>query len=204
MPSLHSSLNESNIDFGRQINEHEISENNFCMDKIRLVPLEDVLNDPLVSLTPAKSASSCPHVIIIANIKPELTCQRNNLAKVFYGLKCLSRTLTKTVIILTYQPNYYTPLIRNRIRHISDTTIQIDAFDPEKGLIYDENFKAILYVHKISRLLSSSSGSNNLVEMGIKMEKNDRFFCIQELFIPPDIGDNPSRQKASIVNDDLF
>lgn len=196
MPLLASESNTI-IDFGKRIDEKEILDKGLSIDNIRFLHFKNIFK--VLTSNQASSASG-PHIVVINDLKPGAVSSPEYFGELIYRLKSLSRTLSKTVILLTYQPDYFSSTIRNRIRHISDSTIQIKAFDPLKPTVYEQDFKALLYVHKVSRI-QSVVNSNPLVEMGIKMEKNSRFFSIQELFIPPDIGDTPSRQAPSLTTE---
>ena len=203
------------IDFGRLIDEKLIS-SQINTDNITIHPISKVtevieeLMDNAASLTAlqgkiSKNGPSSQHLIIIDHLSAmcsNLTSE--NICAFIYQLKSFARKLNKCVIVVTIQSGWLPIVTLKRIRNICDSAIKLEAFDPLKPSVYSDDYKGALHVHKVARI--SSAKESLVANLGFQLKKNNRYFIIEKLFLPPDIGDTPSRvpTKSSNPNDDIF
>lgn len=210
MPSLD---NETGfiMDFGRLLEEKNFK-SQVNIDSIAIHPIKDVLSvmekytksqvssHNLNNASPSKSR----HLIILDHISAcTSSLSSDNICGFIHQLKSFARQLNKFTILVSIQSGWLSNVIIKRLRNISDTSIQLEAFDPLQPSAYSDDYKGALHVHKVTRV--SSSKDSLVADLGFQLKKNNRYFIIEKLFLPPDIGDTPSRVPTkSNTTDDIF
>ncbi|XP_053201329.1 elongator complex protein 4-like [Panonychus citri] len=214
MPSLEM---ETGIitDFGRTMDERLINSLLFVND-VSVHPINEVFNtlEKLISRSEehlkcikvkCSGSSSSQHLIIIDHLSATSSnLTEDNICPFIYQLKSFARKLNKCAIIVTTQSGWLPIVTIKRLRNICDSAIQLEAFDTMKPSVYSDDYKGALHVHKVARI--SSAKESLVANLGFQLKKNNRYFIVEKLFLPPDIGDTPSRvpTKSSNPTDEIF
>lgn len=128
--------------------------------------------------------------------------------KFLYSLRCLSRSLVKGAILITYDsdliPNY--DRIRQQIYNIADCLVNFASYETGQNKISGyKNIDGTLDYVKVPKINSFGLHfQQELSDWGYRFTKNHKFFVVDELSLPPcgdDDQDPNNKQRKQNATD---
>lgn len=182
-------INEKYV-FSSYLTMEDLIAENYNIDDLNLCNFEEVINR---SKEISKSESKKPTRILI---RFGLIRETSKLLQDIFHLKSIARRMVNCVCIFMFNPHVFDTVTLMRIRNISDSSLQLVKFDDETKLIYQE-FDGFLKIHKFQKINSLNYANIPDSDLGFKVGRNSRYFIVDKLSLPPDVGEAPTRNSKS-------
>lgn len=153
------------------------------------------------------SPSTVTRLILYNLGSPMSNLKLSSIPKFIYDLKSICRKLPNVSCLITMPMHLIlsSPVahIRNRIHTIVDCVIQLIAFTENSKTPYTE-YSGLFNILKLPTINSLNYYFvPETFDIGYQLKRNDRFFIVDKLCLPPDLGETPSRTTCSTVNKKL-
>ena len=117
-------------------------------------------------------------------------------SQLIFRLKSLTRKLTTSVVLMTWNPQLVDRKVRREVHNMADAVFQLEAFARASAAYPD--FDGLFKVHKLPKLNAQSVGKTiQTLDLGFQMKKHNRFIEIDKLCLPPDLSETVSRSTCA-------
>ncbi|KAI1295549.1 Elongator complex protein 4 [Halotydeus destructor] len=188
-PSNDDSTNQKHqYDLGAIITDQEITQLSLKTDLIQQVEFADI------SSTLAKSEQS-----VRAIVKNLTSCvSEKEIAGYLFKLKSVVKK-NQGICVVSINSHVLPHETLARLHNISDCAIELNAFHGQNASYPD--YDGTLSFHKLPKINALSNPKNiETLDLGFQMKKQNRFFIVDKLCLPPELGDTPSRSTCSTSN----
>ena len=192
MPSHRDIQHANQFDFSCCISDREIAENNLGAQMIDIVKLKDITNHVL-QIGNSKDSSR----IVFKNLNAVgYNSKENEISSFLFSLKSALRKNQSSVAMITIDPRTLSNAGRRRIHSLCDAVISLTAFNGADSKYPD--YDGTVNICKLPKVnLLNVTKKLETLELGFAMKKNNRYFVIDKLCLPPELGDTPSRTTCS-------
>lgn len=193
------------IDFGTPLLNEHTAEN---LGKVEIMNVHDgdspaqilsQLNQKVIDL---KKSFSTVNIVTESIMHPFSPLVDNvNLCNFVFGLRCLSRILDKGAILISYDcdmiENYNE--IQQRLYNLADCVVSFYSYETgENKLTGYKDIDGTLNYVKVPKIASYGFHfQRDISDWGYRLTKNQRFFMIDELSLPPCDDDDEARGQQT-------
>ena len=198
MPSQRSIQHVDQFDFSSPITDREIAENNLGAQMIDIVGLS-YIQEHVNEIGNSKD----PSRIIFKNLTSvEYGMNENNIQTFVFALKAALRKNQNSVAMITIDSRLMANHVRMRLHAMCDAVIKLTSFNGTNPQYPD--YDGTVEISKLPKVnVLNVPKKLETLDLGFTMKKNNRYFVVDKLCLPPELGDTPSRTTCSTTNKSL-